>query len=46
LQITEKEFLSATDDILIVLSNNNIDEESKKDMLYILYSLKSAVIKK
>ena len=46
LQITEKEFLSAIDDILVVLSNRNIDEESKKDMLYILYSLKGTVIRK
>lgn len=46
MQITENEFLSATDDILTVLSNNNIDEETKKDMLYILYSLKGTVIRK
>ena len=46
MQITEKEFLSATDDILVVLSNNNIDEQTKKDMLYILYTLKDAVIRK
>jgi hemoglobin len=46
MQITENEFLSATDDILTVLSANNIDEETKKDMLYILYTLKGAVIRK
>lgn len=44
LQTTEKEFISAVDDILVVLSKHNIDEETKKDMLYILYSLKGAVI--
>jgi len=44
LKTTEKEFLSAIDDILMVLNNHNIDEETKKDMLYILYSLKGAVI--
>jgi hemoglobin len=46
LNTTEKEFLSATDDILLVLSNHGIDEETKKDMLYILYSMKGAVIGK
>ena len=44
LQTTEKEFISAVDDILLVLSKHNIDEQTKKDMLYILYSLKGAVI--
>lgn len=44
LNTTEKEFMSAVDDILMVLGNHNIDEETKKDMLYILYSLKGAVI--
>jgi len=46
LQTSEKEFLSAIDDILMVLSKHNIDEQSKKDMLYILYSMKGAVIGK
>lgn len=44
LNTTEKEFLSAVDDILMTLSKHNIDEETKKDMLYILYSMKGAVI--
>ena len=44
LQTTEKEFISAVDDIFLVLSKHNIDEQTKKDMLYILYSLKGAVI--
>jgi len=44
LNTTEKEFMSAVDDILLVLDQNNIDEETKKDMLYILYSLKGVVI--
>lgn len=44
LNTTEKEFMSAVDDILLVLGNHNIDEETKKDMLYILYSLKGVVI--
>lgn len=44
LNTSEKEFMSAVDDILMVLSQHKIDEETKKDMLYILYSLKGAVI--
>lgn len=44
LNTSEKEFMSAVDDILMVLSKHNIDEETKKDMLYILYSLKGVVI--
>ena len=44
LNSTEKEFLSAVDDILMTLNKHNIDEETKKDMLYILYSMKGAVI--
>jgi len=34
------------DDILMVLKKHNIDEETKKDMLYILYAMKGAVIGK
>lgn len=44
LQTTEKEFMSTIDDILMVLGKHNIDEETKKDMLYILYSMKGAII--
>lgn len=44
LNTTEAQFLAAVDDILGVLSKHNIDEETKKDMLYILYSMKGAVI--
>ena len=44
LNSTEREFLSAVDDILMVMSKHNIDEETKKNILYILYSIKGAVI--
>jgi hemoglobin len=46
MKITEKEFLSAIDDIMLVLNNHKIDEQSKKDMLYTLYSLKDLVLNK
>tara|TARA_R110000787_G_scaffold38086_3_gene96240 strand:- start:12730 stop:13233 length:504 start_codon:yes stop_codon:yes gene_type:complete len=43
LNITEREFLSTTDDVLKALDSNDIDEETKKDVLYILYSLKDSI---
>ena len=46
LKINEKEFLAAVDDIMTVLGNHKIDVETTKDMLYILYSLKGAVMEK
>jgi hemoglobin len=45
-KITGKEFLSTIDDIFLALDNHNIDEESKKDVLYILFSMKDAVMYK
>ena len=45
-KITSKEFLSTTDDVFMALDSHNIDEETKKDMLYILYSMKDAVMDK
>lgn len=44
MKISEKEYLTTVDDILIALDKNNIDLETKKDMLFILYSLKGPVI--
>ncbi len=45
-KITGEEFLSTTDDVLMALDSHLIDEETKKDMLYILYSMKDAVMDK
>lgn len=45
-KITGKEFLSTTDDVLMAMDSHLIDEETKKDMLYILYSMKDAVMDK
>ena len=42
--ITADQFMAATDDILVAMDKNNMDEETKKDVLYILYSLKGVVI--
>jgi hemoglobin len=44
MNISRGEFTHVIDDILGVLENNHIDEESKKEVLAILWSLKSMVI--
>lgn len=44
MQITATEFLSTIDNIMSVLSQHNIDDQTKKDMLYILYSFKDQII--
>jgi len=45
LNISEEEFLSAIDDILFVLDDNNVDRVSRNELLATLYSLKDVVIK-
>jgi hemoglobin len=44
LNITSDQFIAATDDIMLAMSNHNMDDQTKKDVLYILYSLKGVVI--
>jgi hemoglobin len=44
LQTTSTEFLSTIDDIMNVLSQHNIDDQTKKDMLYIVFSFKDQII--
>ena len=45
MNINEQEFLVAVDDIFVALDKNRIDEDSKKDVLAILYSLKDQIIR-
>ena len=45
-KISGKEFLSTIDDVLMAMDSHLLDEETKKDMLYILYSMKDAVMDK
>ena len=45
MNISEQEFLAATDDILGALAKNNVGEDVKKDVLAILYSLKETIIR-
>ena len=44
MNIHPAEFMAVVDDILMVLDNHKIDEESKKDVLAILWHLKSMII--
>lgn len=44
LNITGEQFLAATDDIMLALDKHGRDDQTKKDVLYILYSLKGVVI--
>ena len=45
MNVSEQEFLAVVDDILGALNKNRIDEDSKKDVLAILYSLKEQIIR-
>jgi hemoglobin len=44
MNITNEEYLAVVDDILFVLNDHNVSDQTKKDMLYILYSFKGQVI--
>ena len=45
MNVSEQEFLAVTDDIVGAMNKNGIDEDSKKDVLAILYSLKGEIIR-
>ena len=45
MNISEEEYMAATDDILNTLDKHNVDEESKKDVLAICYSLKDDIMR-
>jgi len=44
MNINQGEYLCVMDDIMSALDKNNIDEQSKKDVLAIIYSLKDQMI--
>jgi len=46
MNISPAEYMYVVDDILLVLDRHKIDEESKKDVLAILWSLKGMIISK
>lgn len=45
MNITEQEYLAATDDILAALAQHGVDDGTRNDVLGILYSLKGAIIR-
>lgn len=45
MNINEAEYMAATDDILNVLEKHGIDEETRKDVLAITYSLKEQIMR-
>lgn len=45
MNISAEEYMAATDDIMKALEDNGIDEESKKDVLAIAYSLKDDIMR-
>ncbi|HSO88867.1 MAG TPA: group 1 truncated hemoglobin [Draconibacterium sp.] len=46
MNISAAEYMAAVDDIMVVLEKYKIDEESKKDVLAILWALKEMIIGK
>ncbi len=46
MNISPAEYMHVIDDILLVLDDHKIDEESKKDVLAILWSLKGMIVAK
>jgi len=46
MSVSDKEFLAVVDDVLLVLTQHNMDDQTKKDMLYILYSFKDQIIER
>lgn len=45
MNISEQEFMAVVDDILGAMEKNNLDDDVKKDVLAILYSLKGEIIR-
>lgn len=45
MNISNGEYMDAVDDIMKALDKNNIDVQTKKDVLFIAYSLKATMLK-
>lgn len=45
MNISEQEYLAVMDDIVGAMEKNGVDEEAKKDVIAILYSLKGEIIR-
>ena len=44
MNISQGEYMNVVDDIMNALDKHNIDEQTKKDVLFITYSLKGSMI--
>jgi hemoglobin len=44
MNIDATEYMAAIDDIMLVLDRHQVDEQSKKDVLAIAYSLKGEIM--
>ena len=44
MNINAAEYVAAVDDILLVLRKHKIDEQTQKDVLWIVYSLKAGIV--
>jgi hemoglobin len=44
MNISDGEYMAVIDDIMSALTKHNIDEQSKKDVLFIAYSLKNSMV--
>jgi len=45
MNISEQEYLAVTDDIVGAMEKNGLSEDTKKDVIAILYSLKGGIIR-
>jgi hemoglobin len=45
MNISEQEYLAATDDIVGAMEKHGLSEDTKKDVIAILYSLKGSIIR-
>lgn len=45
MNISEQEYLAVMDDIVGAMAKNKLSEETKKDVIAIMYSLKDAIIR-
>ncbi len=45
MNISEQEYLAVMDDIVGAMNKNGLDEDAKKDVIAILYSLKGTIIR-
>ncbi len=44
MNISPEEFVAVVDDLMLVLDQHNMDDQTKKDMLYISWSLKNMIV--